>query len=248
MATRHRGYSVPARLTSTLSQAKVTFLDEISYSKLRNFEKEEISQEQGDEYSSKPSDSKNLTFSNSDKIQELKNDAHELPTEKARLRRTSSHLSARRPKFQNTKDKNQLEIKGEPKNDIPDKEPRERKTSGPWGSERTVRRNAFDRTHSVSEISVKNDNSYLLSDEEWTRERKTSRHWSYRGTRLRNASSYSVLSNVKSPSTFKMAVLKIVFVNILFSLVNKAFDFSQVQEQSNQLKNLFYEKVSYIKQ
>ena len=221
---------MPVRLASTLSQAKVTFLDEISYTKLQDFEKEEISQEQGDEYSSKPSDSKNLTFSNSDKIQELKNDAHELPTEKARLGQTSSHWSARRPKFQNTKDKNQLEIKGEPKNDIPDKEPREGKRSGLWGSKRPVRRNAFENIHSVSEISAKNDNSYLLSEEEWPRERKISGHWSYRGARLRNASSYSVLSNVKSPSTFKMAVLKIVFVNILFSLVNKAFDFSQVQE------------------
>ena len=231
MATRHRGYSVPARLASTLSQAKVTFLDEISYTKLQDFEKEEISkEEQGDEYSSKPSDLKKLTFRNSDEIRELKNDAHELPTEKARLRRTSSHWSPRRPKFQNTYDKNQSEIKGEPKNDNPDKEPRERKRSALWGSKRPVRRNAFEKTHSVSEISVKNDNSLLLSDEEWPGERKTSGHWSCRGARLRNASSYSVLSNVKSPSTFKMAVLKIVFVNILFSLVNKAFDFSQVQE------------------
>ena len=138
MATRHRGYSVPARLASTLSQAKVTFLDEISYTKLQDFEKEEISQEQGDEYSSKPSDSKNC-----DKIQELLNDAHELPTEKARLSRTSRHWSPRRPKFQNTKNKNQSEIKGEPKNDNPDKEPRERKTSGLWGSKRPVRRNAL---------------------------------------------------------------------------------------------------------
>ena len=238
---------MPVRLTSTLSQAKVTFLDEISYTKLQDFEKEEISQEEGDEYSSKPSGSKNLAFSNSDKIEELKNDAHELPTEKARLKRTSRYWSPRRPKFQNTNDKNQSEIKGEPKNDIPDKEPREIKRSALWGSKKHVRRNAFDRTHSVSEISVKDDNFYLLSDEEWPRERKTSGHWSKRGARLRNASSYSVLSNVKSPSTFKMAVLKIVFVNILFSLVNKAFDFSQVQELSNQLKNLFYEKVSYIK-
>ena len=214
---------MPVRLTSTLSKAKVTFLDEISYTKLQDFEKEDISkEEQGDEYSSKPSDSKNLTFSNSDKIQELKNDAHELPTEKERLSRTSRHRSPRRPKFQNTNDKNQSEIKGEPKNDIPDKEPRERKTSRLCGSKRPVCRNAFEKTHSVSEISV-------LS-EEWPRERKTSGHWSYMGARLRNASSYSVLSNVKSPSTFKMAVLKIVFVNILFSLVNKAFDFSQVQE------------------
>ena len=155
MATRSRGYSLPVRLASTFSQAKVTFLDEISYTKLSNNEKED---DKEDKTLRKRSDSKNVTF---------------------------SLLS-----------KEKLENKEEPNNDVPDsdmptEEPRQRRTSG---------------------------------------------HWS---TRLRNASSLSVLSNIssvgtvdsdrRSAATFKLSVLKIIFVNILFSLVNKAFDFSQVK-------------------
>ena len=71
------------------------------------------------------------------------------------------------------------------------------------------------------------------------RQRRTSGHWSSRGTRLRSASSLSVLSDpssvatddsdIRSAATFKLSVLKIIFVNILFSLINKGFDFSQVK-------------------
>ena len=156
MATRSRGYSLPVRLASTFSQAKVTFLDEITYTKLSNNDSIKKENDQEDKTLRKRSDSKNVTF---------------------------SLLS-----------KDQLDSKEEPNNDVPDmptEEPRQRRTSG---------------------------------------------HWS---TRLRNASSQSVLSNIssvgtvdsdrRSAATFKLSVLKIIFVNILFSLVNKAFDFSQVK-------------------
>ena len=157
MATRHRGYSLPVRLASTFSQAKVTFLDEISYTKLTD-DNDVIKKE--DDKEDKPfrkqSDSKSVTFSI------LSND--------------------------------KLDNETEPNNDMPAEEPRQRRTS---------------------------------------------RHWSSSCSRHRNASSLSVLSNpssvatddsgIRSAATFKLTVLKIIFVNILFSLINKAFDFSQVK-------------------
>ena len=83
-----------------------------------------------------------------------------------------------------------------------------------------------------------NNNVLDLPPEE-ARQRRTSGHWNSRGTRLRNTSSLSVLSSlssvatddsdIRSAATFKLSVLKIIFVNILFSLINKGFDFSQVK-------------------
>ena len=75
-------------------------------------------------------------------------------------------------------------------------------------------------------------------------ERRTSGHWS--STRLRRASGLSdrlsVLSSlssvatndsdIRSAATFNLSVLKIIFVNILFSLINKGFDFSQVTKKN----------------
>ena len=162
MATRSRGYSLPVRLASTFSQAKVTFLDEISYVKLSNNIIEGIKKEddQEDKTERKQSDSKSVTF---------------------------SLLS-----------KDQLDNKKEPNNDVPEECPTEE-----------------------------------------PQQRRTSGHWSSRGSRIRRASSLSVLSNLssvgtvdsdrRSAATFKLSVLKIIFVNILFSLVNKAFVFSQVK-------------------
>ena len=85
------------------------------------------------------------------------------------------------------------------------------------------------------------NNDVLDLPPEEPRERRTSGHWS--STRLRRASGLSdrlsVLSSlssvatndsdIRSAATFNLSVLKIIFVNILFSLINKGFDFSQVK-------------------
>ena len=85
------------------------------------------------------------------------------------------------------------------------------------------------------------NNDVLDLPPEEPRQRRTSGHWS--STRLRRASGLSdrlsVLSSlssvatddsdVRSVATFNLSVLKIIFVNILFSLINKGFDFSQVK-------------------
>ena len=159
MANRSRGYSLPLTLAATFSQAKVNFLDEISYTKLSENDNDRVKKEEGDEEEKtlrKRSDSKNVTFARSSK--------------------------------------DQLDNDQEPNNNVPD-----------------------------------------LPSEEAIRPRRTSGHWSSRATRLRNASSLSVLSDlssvdsdVRSAATFKLSVLKIIFVNIFFSIVNKVFDFSQV--------------------
>ena len=85
------------------------------------------------------------------------------------------------------------------------------------------------------------NNDVLDLPPEEPRQRRTSGHWS--STRLRRASGLSdrlsVLSSlssiatndsdIRSAATFNLSVLKIIFVNILFSLINKGFDFSQVK-------------------
>ena len=63
MATRNRGYSLPVRLASTFSQAKVTFLNEINYTELSNDDSIEKEDDQEDKNLRKRSDAKNVTFS-----------------------------------------------------------------------------------------------------------------------------------------------------------------------------------------
>ena len=65
------------------------------------------------------------------------------------------------------------------------------------------------------------------------RNRRTSGHWSH--ARIRHESTMSAVSSVSSifpvrhlQGTFRFEVLKIIFLNIIFSLVNKASDFTQV--------------------
>ena len=96
----------------------------------------------------------------------------------------------------------QLDNGEEPNNDVldlPPEEPRERRTSGHWSSSRATR---LRRASGLSDrLSVLSSLSSVATDD----------------------------SDIRSAATFNLSVLKIIFVNILFSLINKGFDFSQVK-------------------
>ena len=180
MAGRRRGFSL-----ASVSQAKVTFLDEISYTKLP-VEETKIGNDKGD----KTKDDKK------DKTKDDKEDKTKADKEdKAVRKRCDSKIVTFR-----TPSKDQLDDEKEPNNDVCENFPvelRQGKTSGHWRNSRGGRhRNAS----SLSRLSILSTLSSI-------------------GTEV---------SDTRSAANFKLSVLKIVFVNILFSLVNKAFDFSQV--------------------
>ena len=200
MAGRRRGFSL-----ASVSQAKVTFLDEISYTKLPDSAVEEtkIGNDKGDktkdDKKDKTKDDKEdkTEDDKEDNIEDDKEDKTKADKEdKAVRKRCDSKIVTFR-----TPSRDQLDDEKEPNNDVCENFPvelRQGKTSGHWRNSRGGRhRNAS----SLSRLSILSTLSSV-------------------GTEV---------SDTRSAANFKLSVLKIVFVNILFSLVNKAFDFSQVK-------------------
>ena len=196
MAGRRRGFSL-----ASVSQAKVTFLDEISYTKLP-VEETKIGNDKGDktkdDKKDKTKDYKEdkTEDDKEDNIEDDKEDKTKADKEdKAVRKRCDSKIVTFR-----TPSKDQLDDEKEPNNDVCENFPvelRQGRTSGHWRNSRGARhRNAS----SLSRLSILSTLSSV-------------------GTEV---------SDTRSAANFKLSVLKIVFVNILFSLVNKAFDFSQV--------------------
>ena len=112
--------------------------------------------------------------------------------------------------------------------------PRSRSKLVSFSEKVLIKRGSNDSTNIDQEVGLANTLELPVSTRQ---KRRTSGHWSH--SRTRHESTMSVLSTISSVSsifplrhlqgTFQFEVLKIIFLNIIFSLVNKASDFTQVR-------------------